>query len=206
MKVKLYTIDSKESGEVTLNDAIFGVEPRADILHRVVNWQLAKRRAGTHKTRTISEISGTTKKPWNQKGTGRARAGSLRSAHFRGGATIFGPVVRSHATDLPKKVRALGLKMALSSKAANDSLIILKEAALKSAKTKDFAGIAKKFGWKSVLIIDAETVDGNLKKASSNIHGIDVLPTIGANVYDILRHEKLVITEAAVKKLEERLA
>ena len=206
MKAKVYTFDNKESGEVTLNEAIFGVAPRKDILHRVVNWQLAKRRAGTHKTKGISEISGTTKKPWNQKGTGRARQGSLRSPQFRGGATIFGPVVRSHATDLPKKVRALGLKMALSAKVADNSLVILKDAAFKTPKTKDLKQAVEKFGWKSALIIDGAAINENLKKASANIHGIDVMPSIGANVYDILRHEKLVLTEEAVKKLEERLA
>lgn len=206
MKVKSYTFDSKESGEVTLNKDIFGVTPRADILHRVVEWQRAKRRAGTHKTKTVSEISGTTKKPWNQKGTGRARAGSLRSPQFRGGAAIFGPVVRSHAYSLPKKIRALGLKMALSSKAANNNLVILKDAEFKSAKTKDFTAAVAKFGWKSALIIDGDTVNENLLKASANIHTYNVLPTIGANVLDILKHDTLVITEAGLKKLEERLA
>jgi len=206
VKAKVFTIDSKESGELALNEALFGLTPRKDILHRVVNWQLAKRRSGTHKTKTISEIVGTTKKPWNQKGTGRARAGSLRSPHFRGGATAFGPVVRSHAVDLPKKIRALGLKMALSAKAAENKIIVLKDAKVKSPKTKDFAATVAKFGWKSALIVDGAVIDENLKKATANIHGIDVLPTIGANVYDILNHDTLVITEEGLKKLEERLA
>ena len=206
MKVKVYTFDNKESGELALNASVFGVTPRSDILHRVVEWQRAKARAGTHKTKGVSEISGTTKKPWNQKGTGRARAGSLRSPHFRGGAVVFGPVVRSHEYSLPKKVRALGLKMALSDKAANNNLVIVKEAKLKTAKTKDFVATLAKFGWTSALIIDSAAVDENLKKAIANIHKIDALPSIGANVYDIIRHEKLVITEEAVKKLEERLA
>lgn len=206
MKVKLYTFDSKESGEVTLNKEIFGLTPRADILHRVVEWQRAKARGGNHKTKGISEISGTTKKPFAQKGTGRARQGSLRSPQMRGGAVIFGPVVRSHAYSLPKKIRALGLKMALSSKAAENNLIVIKDAELKSAKTKDFTATVSKFGWKSALIIDGDAVNENLKKASANIFGIDVLPTIGANVLDILKHDKLVITEAALQKLEERLA
>lgn len=205
MKAKVFTIDNKESGEITLNADIFGAAPRKDILARVVNWQLAKRRAGTHKTKGISEISGTTKKPHAQKGTGRARQGSLRSPHMRGGAVIFGPVVRSHEFSLPKKVRQLGLKVALSAKAADNQLVILKDANLKSAKVKDFKKAVANFGWKSALIIDGETVNENLKKATANIHKIDVLPTIGANVYDILNHENLVLTEAAVKQLEERL-
>ena len=205
MKAKLYTIDAKEQGEFTLPDEIFGLEPRKDILHRVVQWQRAKARAGTHKTKGVSEISGTTKKPWKQKGTGRARAGSLRSPQFRGGATIFGPVVRSHATALPKKIRVLGLKCALSTKAQNNELIIVKEAKLKSAKVKDFMSAIKSFGWTSVLIVDGDKVCENLRKATKNIHNIDVLPTIGANVYDILRHKNLVLTEEAVAKLQERL-
>ena len=205
MKTKVFTIDNKESGEITLNADIFGAKPRKDILARVVNWQLAKRRAGTHQTKGISDISGTTKKPHAQKGTGRARQGSLRSPHMRGGAVIFGPHVRDHGFSLPKKVRQLGLKVALSSKAADNQLVIIKDAALKSAKVKDFKKIAAGFGWTSALIIDGETVNENLKKATANIHKIDVLPTIGANVYDILNHEKLVLTESAVKQLEERL-
>ena len=206
MKVKVIGFDSKESSEVSLNKDIFGVTPRADILHRVVEWQRAKRRAGTHKTKTVSEISGTTKKPWAQKGTGRARAGSLRSPQFRGGAAIFGPVVRSHAYSLPKKVRALGLKMALSTKAQENNLVILKDSSLKTAKTKDFTASVKKLGWKNVLIIDGETVNENLKKASANLHKVNVLPTIGANVLDILKHDTLVITQSGLAKLEERLA
>lgn len=205
MKVKAFTIDGKASGEATLNKDIFGAEVRKDILTRVVNWQRAKKQAGTHKTKGISEISGTGKKPFKQKGTGNARQGSLRSAQMRGGATIFGPVVRSHATKLPKKVRTLGLKSALSAKAAEGNLVILKDAKLKSAKTKDFAKSVEKFGWKSALIIDGEAVDENLKKAASNLVKIDALPAIGANVYDILNHENLALTEDAVKKLEERL-
>lgn len=206
MKAKIYTIDNKESGEITLNDSVFGAPSRKDILARVVNWQMAKRRSGTHKTKGISDISGTTKKPFAQKGGGRARQGSLRSPQMRGGAVIFGPVVRDHGFSLPKKIRALGLKTALSAKAANNQLFILKDAALKTPKSKDFKKIAAGFGWKSALIIDADQIDENLKKATSNIYKFDVMPTIGANVYDILNHENLVLTEAAVKKLEERLA
>ncbi len=206
MKVKVTTFDSKESGEVSLNKDIFGVTPRADILHRVVEWQRAKRRAGTHKTKGISEIMGTTKKPFAQKGTGRARQGSLRSPQMRGGAVIFGPVVRSHEYSLPKKIKALGLKMALSSKAQENNIVILKDAVLKSAKTKDFTKAVEKLGWKSALIIDGDAVDANLKKATSNLHKINVLPTIGANVLDILKHDTLVLTQSALEKLEERLA
>lgn len=205
MKVKVLTFDNKESGEITLNADIFGAKPRKDILARVVHWQLAKRRAGTHKTKGISEISGTTKKPHAQKGTGRARQGSLRSPQMRGGAVIFGPVVRSHEFSLPKKVRQLGLKVALSGKAADNQLVIIKDANLTSAKVKDFKKVIANFGWKSALIIDGDTVNENLKKATANLYKIDVLPTIGANVYDILNHENLILTEAAVKQLEERL-
>lgn len=205
MKTKIFTIDNKESGEVTLNADVFGAAKRPDILARVVNWQLAKRRSGTHKTKGISEISGTTKKPHAQKGTGRARQGSLRSPQMRGGAVIFGPVVRDHGFSLPKKVRNLGLKVALSAKAADNQLVILKDANLKSPKVKDFKKIVANFGWKSALIIDGDSVNENLKLATANIHKIDVLPTIGANVYDILNHENLILTEAAVKQLEERL-
>ncbi len=206
MKLKVTSFDSKESGEVTLNKDIFGLAPRADILHRVVEWQRAKARAGTHKTKTVSEIAGTTKKPWAQKGTGRARAGSLRSPQFRGGAAIFGPVVRSHEYSLPKKIKALGLKMALSSKAAENNIIIIADGNLKSAKTKDFTTSLKKLGWVSALIIDGETVNDNLRKATGNLHKINVLPTMGANVLDILKHDKLVLTQSALAKLEERLA
>ena len=206
MKLKVTTFDSKESGEVELNDAIFGVTPRADILHRVTQWQQAKRRAGTHKTKTISEISGTTKKPWNQKGTGRARAGSLRSPQFRGGAAIFGPVVRSHEYSLPKKIKALGLKMALSAKAQDGKIVVLADGNLQSAKTKDFNTQMEKFKWKSALIIDGDTVNDNLRRAISNLHKINVMPTMGANVLDILRHDTLVLTQSALEKLEARLA
>jgi large subunit ribosomal protein L4 len=206
MKAKVYTFDNKESGEITLSDSVFGAPARKDILARVVNWQLAKRRGGNHKTKGISEISGTTKKPHNQKGTGRARQGSLRSPHMRGGAVIFGPVVRDHGFSLPKKIRALGLKTALSAKAANNQLFIIKDADLKSPKVKDFKKIIANFGWTSALIIDADSINENLRMATASIHKFDVLPTIGANVYDILNHDNLVLTEAAVKKLEERLA
>ena len=206
MKVKAFTIDAKESGEATLNKDLFGVDPRKDILHRVVNWQLAKRRAGTHKTKERGEVSGTTKKPFNQKGTGNARRGDNKAPHHTGGGKAHGPRPRSYEFALNRKVKNLGLKMALSSKAAEGNIVVLKDAELKSAKTKDFAKSLAKFGWNSALIIDGEAVNDNLIKAIGNIYKIDAMPTIGANVYDILNHEKLVITEAGLKKLEERLA
>ncbi len=205
MRTKIVNLDNKAVGEVELDDAVFALKPRKDILARVVNWQLAKRRQGTHKTRGISEVSGTTKKPYKQKGTGRARQGSLRSPQFRGGAVIFGPVVRSHAFDLQKKVRKLGLKMALSAKQAEGKLAILDEAKVKEAKTGILAGKLGKLGWSSVLIIDGPELDEKFARAARNIPGVDVLPQQGANVYDILRRDTLVLTTAAVEKLQERL-
>jgi large subunit ribosomal protein L4 len=205
MRTKIVNLDNKAVGEVELDDAVFALTPRKDILARVVNWQLAKRRQGTHKTKGISEVSGTTKKPYRQKGTGRARQGSLRSPQFRGGAVIFGPVVRSHAFDLQKKVRKLGLKMALSAKQAEGKLAILDEAKVKEAKTGILAGKLGKLGWSSVLIIDGPELDEKFARAARNIPGVDVLPQQGANVYDILRRDTLVLTTAAVEKLQERL-
>lgn len=205
MKVDVITLDNKSAGSVELAEDIFGLDVRADLLHRVVRWQLAKRQAGTHKTKGISEISGTTKKPFRQKGTGHARQGSLRSPQYRGGATIFGPVVRSHAHDLPKKVRKLGLKTALSAKAKDGKLVVLDTAASESGKTKDLVKQLEALGLKSALVIDGETVNDGFARAARNIVGIDVLPQQGANVYDILRRDTLVLTKAAVEKLEERL-
>lgn len=205
MKTKVINLDNKAVGELELDDGVFGLAPRKDILARVVNWQLAKRRQGTHKTKGISDISGTTKKPYRQKGTGNARQGSLRSPQFRGGAVIFGPVVRSHAFDLQKKVRKLGLKMALSAKHAEGKLAVLDEAKLKDAKTKLLAGKFGKLGWRSVLIIDGPALDEPFARAARNIPGVDVLPQQGANVYDILRADTLVLTKAAIEKLEARL-
>lgn len=205
MKAQVLTLENKAAGEIELADAIFGLPMRSDILQRCVQWQRAKAQAGTHKTKTISEISGTTKKPFKQKGTGGARQGSLRSAHMRGGSTIFGPVVRSHAYSLPKKVRQLGLKTALSAKQAEGQLFIIDEAKLKATKTKDLVANFKKLGFERALIIDGTDIDEAFAKATRNIKHIDVLPTMGANVYDILRHKQLVLTKAAVKQLEERL-
>ena len=177
---------------------------RGDILQRVVRWQLAKRQAGTHKVKIRPEVHGTTKKPFRQKGTGSARQGSKKSTQHRGGGIIFGPVVRSHAHDLPKKIRRLGLLSALSSKAKDGKLIIL-DTVSKATKTKDLAGTFKKLGWKSVLIIDGAEVNEGFAKAARNIMNVDVLPSMGANVYDILRRDTLVLTKDAVAKLEERL-
>ncbi len=205
MKTNVISLDNQTVGEIELADEIFALPVRGDILFRAVNWQLAKRQSGNHKTKGISEISGTTKKPFAQKGGGRARQGSLRSAQFRGGATIFGPVVRSHAHDLPKKVRKLALKTALSAKAADGKLIVVDNAAAGSPKTKDLAARIAKLGLSSVLFIDGAAVDGNFALASRNIPYVDVLPQQGANVYDILRRDTLVLTKDAVAALEARL-
>lgn len=204
MKTKVISLDNQSVGEIDLSDDVFGLAVRNDLLHRMVSYQLSKRRAGTHKTKGISEISGTTKKPFNQKGGGRARQGSLRSPQFRGGATIFGPVVRSHAYDMPKKVRKLALKVALSAKAAEGKLVVLDKAAAAAPKTKALAAQFKALGWNSVLVID-NAVEGNFALASRNIPHVDVLPELGANVYDILRRDTLVLTKDAVAALEARL-
>ena len=205
MKCAVTNLDNKQVGEIDLADDVFALPVRKDILARAVNWQLNKRRAGTHKTKGVSEIRGTTKKPYRQKGTGHARQGSLRSPQFRGGARIFGPVVRSHATDLPKKVRKLALKTALSSKQADGRLIVIDEAKIKAAKTKDLAKKLGKLGWTSALIIGGPTVDPEFLRAAVNIPNLDVLPQQGANVYDILRRDTLVLTKDAVQHLEARL-
>jgi large subunit ribosomal protein L4 len=204
MKLTVRNLDNKEVGDIELAEEVFGLPVRRDILARIVNWQLAKRRAGTHKTKGISDISGTTKKPYRQKGTGRARQGSLRSPQFRGGAVIFGPVVRSHEFGLQKKVRRLGLKTALSAKQAEGKLIVVDEARLDDAKTKALRARFEALGWGSVLIIDG-AVNENFARAARNLPKVDVLPEQGANVYDILRRDTLVLTRAAVQQLEARL-
>jgi large subunit ribosomal protein L4 len=204
MKLTVKSLDNTEVGDIDLADEVFGLPVRSDILARVVNWQLAKRRAGTHKTKGISDISGTTAKPYKQKGTGRARQGSRRSPQFRGGATIFGPVVRSHEFGLQKKVRKLGLKTALSAKQAEGKLVVIDQASLAEAKTKALRSRFETLGWESVLIIDG-AVDEGFAKAARNLPKVDVLPTQGANVYDILRRDTLVLTRAAVEQLEARL-
>lgn len=205
MQAKVTTLEAKDAGSVQLNERIFAVPIRTDILNRVVKWQLAKRRSGTHKTKGIGEISGTTAKPWRQKGTGRARQGSRRAAQFRGGAVIFGPTVRDHSTALPKKVRKLGLRTALSSKVAGGKLVVLDEAKLDNPKTNLLVQKASKLGWSSVLVIDGPEIDANFMRAASNIPNFDVLPQQGANVYDILRRDMLVLTKAAIEHLEARL-
>jgi large subunit ribosomal protein L4 len=204
MKLIVKSLDNTEVGDIDLADEVFGLPVRGDILARVVNWQLAKRRAGTHKTKGISDISGTTAKPYKQKGTGRARQGSRRSPQFRGGATIFGPVVRSHEFGLQKKVRKLGLKTALSAKQAEGKLVVIDQASLAEAKTKALRSRFETLGWDSVLII-VGAVDEGFAKAARNLPKVDVLPTQGANVYDILRRDTLVLTRAAVEQLEARL-
>ncbi len=205
MKWPLKNLSNQEVGQVELSEDLFGRAVRSDILHRVVRWQLAKARAGTHQTKTISMISGTTKKPYKQKGTGNARQGSLRSPQFRGGATIFGPVSRSHAYSLPKKVRKLGLKQALSSKLQNQELVIVDHLKLSDPKTAQLIKKIQSNGWESALFLDGTVVDENFAKASANIVGIDVLPQQGANVYSILKRKYLVLSKDALDHLEARL-
>lgn len=205
MKLDVLKLDGGKAGSVDLNDDLFGLEPRADILHRVVRWQRAKAQAGTHSTLTRAEVSYSTKKIYRQKGTGGARHGSRKAPIFRKGGVVKGPLPRSHAHDLPKKVRALGLRHALSAKAKAGELIILDTLAMAEAKTAILAKQAKELGWKRVLIIDGAAVDQGFALAARNIEGIDVLPTMGANVYDILKRDQLVITKAGLEALEARL-
>jgi large subunit ribosomal protein L4 len=202
--MKITTLEGKEAGSVSLSQDIFGLEPRADLIQRCVNWQLAKRQRGTHKAKDRSEIWRTGKKMYGQKGTGGARHGSARVPQFRGGGRAFGPVVRSHAIDLPKKVRALALRHALSSKAKDGGIVVLDKAALSEAKTKALAAHFGKLGLSNALIVDGATLDANFSVAARNIPNIDVLPVQGINVYDILRRKTLVLTKAAVEALEAR--
>jgi large subunit ribosomal protein L4 len=204
MDMKITTLEGKEAGSVSLSDAIFGLEPRADIIQRCVNWQLARRQRGTHKTKDRSEIWRTGKKMYGQKGTGGARHGSARVPQFRGGGRAFGPVVRSHAIDLPKKVRALALKHALSSKAKDGGIIVIDKASLKDAKTKMLATHFGKLSLANALIIDGAELEANFASAARNIPNIDVLPIQGINVYDIMRRKTLVLTKAALDALEAR--
>ena len=205
MKVAIRNLDNQVVGEVSLMEEIYGQAIRSDILNSVVNWQRSKKQSGTHKTKGLSEVSGTGKKPYKQKGTGNARLGTLRAPQCRGGAIIFGPVVRSHSTDLPKKVRKLGLKIALSSKLAEQKLIVLDRAVLSEPKTALLNSKLKNFAFKSILLIDGKAIDKNFMKAADNLMNIDVLPTIGANVYDILKHDVVILTTEALSALEERL-
>ncbi|MGE4011419.1 MAG: 50S ribosomal protein L4 [Alphaproteobacteria bacterium] len=205
IKARIIDLSNAAAGEIALDEGVFGQPVRKDILARVVNWQLAKRRQGSASTKGISDIRGTTKKPHAQKGSGSARQGSLRSPQFRGGAVIFGPKPRDFSHKLPKKVRALGLKSALSAKQADGKLVILKDTALSGAKTKELAANLKNLGWQSTLIIGGAQIDEAFQRAARNIPNLDVLPSVGVNVYDILRRDTLVLTEEAVSRIQERL-
>jgi large subunit ribosomal protein L4 len=204
MKLDVIKLDGGKAGSVELDEALFGLEPRADILHRVVRWQRNKAQAGTHKVKTRSETSYSTKKIYRQKGTGGARHGDRNAPIFRKGGIYKGPTPRSHAHDLPKKFRALGLKHALSAKAKAGELVVI-EAAESEGKTTALAKQVKNLGWKRALIIDGAEVNENFAKAARNIEGLDVLPSVGANVYDILKRDTLVLTKAGVEALEARL-
>jgi large subunit ribosomal protein L4 len=204
MELNVLSLDGKASGKVTLNKDIFGLEPRNDLIQRCVIWQLAKRQRGTHKAKGRAEIWRTGKKMYKQKGTGGARHGSARVPQFRGGGRAFGPQPRSHAIDLPKKVRALALKHALSAKAKDGGIVILDKASLKDAKTKGLSAHFEKLGFDNALIIDGAEIETNFRNAARNIKNIDVLPVAGINVYDILRRGKLVLTKAAIDALEAR--
>ena len=206
MQLDIINFDGKKVGSVELENSIFGLEPRADILHRVVTWQRAKSRAGTHAVKSVSDVAGSGKKAFKQKKTGNARQGERYNVHMRGGGVVHGPVVRDHSIDLPKKVRSLGLKMALSSKVKDGSLVVIDSEKLAAAKTNAFAKQLKKLDIASALFVGATELDENFKKSAANIANIDVLPTIGLNVLDILKHEKLVLTADAVKAVEARLA
>lgn len=205
MKAEVLNLDAGAAGDIELADEIFGLEPRADILHRVVRWQLARRQAGTHKTKTRGEVSYSTKKIYRQKGTGGARHGDKGVTQFRHGGNAKGPVVRSHAHELPKKVRKLGLKLALSAKAKAGEIVVIENAELAEGKTKTLKGHADKLGLGKALVIDGAEVNENFLRAARNIDGLNVLPSQGANVYDILRHDRLVLTKAGVEALEARL-
>ena len=207
MKLNVVNLDAGAAGDIELSDAIFGItEIRGDILARMVNYQLAKRRAGTHKIKTRNEVARTGKKMYKQKGTGGARHGSRKAAQFVGGAKVFGPVVRSHAFDLPKKVRAMALLHALSSKAKAGALVVIEAATVAEPKTAALRAQVEKLGWKSALVITGPEVDANLKLAARNIPLIDVLPDAGLNVYDVLRRDTLVLTRDAVAAIEARFA
>jgi len=205
MKTKVLNLDNKSSGEIDLIDAIYGLEPRADLIQRVVVWQLAKRRAGTHKVLTRGEVNRTKKKVYKQKGTGQARHGARSAPLFVGGARAMGPVQHSHAFDLPKKVRALGLKHALSSKAKSGAIVVLDEAKAKDIKTGDLAKRLGKLGVGSALVVDGE-FDKNFQLSARNLSHVSLVAAAGLNVYDIMKRDKLVLTAAAVKAIEERLA
>ncbi len=207
MKIDVVKLDAGKAGSVDLDDAIFGIEEiRSDILQRAVKWQLSRRQAGTHKTLERSEITRTKKKMYRQKGTGGARHGARSAPIFVGGGVAHGPRVRSHATQLPKKVRQLALKHALSAKAGEQRLVVLDEARLDAPKTKELSAKLAKLGVTNALVIDGDTLDENFARAARNLPNFDVLPAQGLNVYDVLRRDTLVLTKAAVEKINERLA
>jgi large subunit ribosomal protein L4 len=206
MKADAIKLDGKSAGSVELSDAIFGLEPRVDILHRVVRWQRNNAQAGTHKVKTRSEVNYSTKKIYRQKGTGGARHGARSAPIFRGGGVYKGPTPRSHGHELPKKVRKLGLMHALSAKAVAGELVIIDSIDVKDVKTKTLAAQVKELGWKRALIIDGADVNADFVQAARNIAGLDVLPTMGANVFDILKRDTLVITKAGLEALEARLS
>lgn len=204
MELSVTKLDGKSSGKVTVSETVFGLEPRQDILHRMVRYQLAKRRAGTHDVKNRAEINATTKKMYKQKGTGSARHSTKKAPQFRGGGRAFGPTPRDHAHDLPKKVRALALKHALSAKQASEQIIVVDELAVKDAKTSALRGQLAKLGLENALFIGGAELDKNFALAARNVPHVDVLPVQGINVYDILRREKLVLSKSAVEALEER--
>ena len=204
MQAPIITLSNTAAGDIDLPDAVFGVEPRADIMARVVHWQLAKRRAGTHKVKGMGEVSGTTKKPYRQKGTGNARQGSLRAPQFRTGGIVHGPVVRDHGYSLNKKVRRLGLISALSQKAKDGKLVIV-DLGDTGSKTGEMAKAVRSLGWKSALIVDA-AVDEGMGRAVRNLPNVQMMPTVGANVYDILKYDVLAVTPKGVEALKERLS
>ncbi len=205
MKIDVTSLDNQAAGDVELADDVFGLPARPDLLHRAVVWQLAKRRSGNHKTKSINEVNGSGRKIYKQKGTGRARHGHKKANQFRGGYIAHGPVVRSHATELPKKVRKLALKIALSAKVAGGELVVLDAATLAQPKTKELRRRVDALGWRSALVIDGTEIDVNFARAAANLPDVDVLPIEGANVYDILRCGTLVLTRRAVEQLEARL-
>ena len=206
MQVNVIDFNNKVVGTKDLVDTIFALEPRSDILHRVVVYQMANARSGNHKVKTVSEVSGSGKKAFKQKKTGNARQGEKYNVHMRGGGVVHGPVVRSHAIDLPKKIRALGLKMALSSKLKESDLLVIKSEKLSEMKTSSFAKTLRRMGIDSALFVCGTSIDSNFRKSISNLINIDVLPTIGLNVLDILKHKKLVLTEEAVSAVVARLS
>ena len=205
MKCAVTTLDNKKAGEIDLDDGVFGLSPRPDLLARMVNWQLAKRRGGNHKVQGRSDVKGTTQRLYRQKGTGRARHGPPKVSLFRGGGRAFGPLVRDHSHKLPKKVRKLALKSALSAKAAEGKLVVLDAAKAETPKTGELARKFGALGWTSALVIGGAALDQSFQRAARNIPGVDVLPEQGANVYDILRRDTLVLTKDAVEALEARL-